>query len=69
MSLLLGWDLSLFLEESKELFPKKNFRGVGVDVGKGNPLSVDVPDSSRDEAVEVSRLRSARLPCPGKPPA
>jgi len=27
----------LLLEESKDLFPKKNFRGVGVDVGNGNP--------------------------------
>jgi hypothetical protein len=39
------------LEESKDLFPKKNFRGVGVDVGNGNPMSLLVPDSSGDEAV------------------
>ena len=45
----------LLLEESKDLFPKKNFCGMGVDVGNGDPLSADVlePEPQAPSGMEL----------------
>ncbi len=41
------------MKKSKDLLPKQNFRGVGVDVGNRNPLSVGKPDTSGNDAVQM----------------
>ncbi len=41
------------MEESKDLLPKQNFRGAGVDVWNRDPLSVGKPDASGDDAVQM----------------
>ena len=41
------------LKKSKDLLPKQKFRGVGVDVGNRNPLSVGTKDASGDDGVQM----------------
>jgi hypothetical protein len=48
----------VFLQKSKDFLAKQNFRGVGVDVGNSDPLSVGKPDASGNEAVQM------RVPAP-----
>ena len=41
------------MKKSKDLLAKQNFRGVGVDLGNRNPLSVGEPDASGNDAVQM----------------
>ncbi len=41
------------MKKSKDLLAKRNFRGVGVDVGNGHPLSAGKPHASGNDAVQM----------------